>query len=632
MPLAAGYLKALIDTNPELRTECDVRILNFCGHEHVPEIVWTLCSERIPDVVCFSVLGWNYHAFGQAAAIFKQVRPDGWVIWGGNHVSHQAMRVFAEWSAVDVIVNGEGEFAFVELMTALAARQSPPAFAAIAGISYRLPDGSVRTTPERPRIEHLDVIPSPILTQSIELTNAAGDFAYDYALIETNRGCPYSCKFCYWGGAIGQKIRAFSIDRLREEVERLASLGAANIMLCDANFGMLGADEEFTEICIRARERYGYPRHIMTSWAKNKGKVFYRIVRRMKENGFHSAFNLALQSLDEPVLEAMGRRNMRINEWVSLAQWLRSEGLDVYAELIWGCPGETIEGFLSGYDRLARHVTRIAVYPHLIMPNTGYSAERARYGLVTWHSSEHDFELVLSHDTMSIADNRRMHRFLFWARVIAEHLYFRAIWLPLFELAELTQSQILLLLDGWIDRQVGDPLAEELRTARDRVVSSLEASSRHIEAGLQCLYARPEAPLLLTRWWREDVMPLVPMALAGFFEELFRFDLMTLPILSPSSAEGIVKTENARGEIVFRRDGIEFAYDVAEIADALSRNEQPNILPGAVCYDVTYRAGFCNDMRLYHNAHNLDFFGKVSKRATTPAMARSTWPVVAERQ
>src|SRR6202035_1184858 len=189
----------------------------------------------------------------------------------------------------------------------------------------------------------------------------------------------------------------------------------------------------------------------MTSWAKNKGKIFQRIVRRMKQTGFHSSFNLALQSLDEPVLDAMGRRNMRINDWEDLAGWLQAEGLDLYAELIWGCPGETIEGFLAGYDRLARHVTRIAVYPHLIMPNTGYSTERKQHGLVTWRPLDHDFELVLAHKTMSIADNQRMHRFLFWARTIAEHLYFRAIWKPLDAFAGLTQSQVLLSLDRWID-------------------------------------------------------------------------------------------------------------------------------------------------------------------------------------
>jgi hypothetical protein len=345
----------------------------------------------------------------------------------------------------------------------------------------------------------------------------------------------------------------------------------------------------------------------------------------MKQNGLHSSFNLALQSLDEPVLEAMGRKNMRINDWEELAGWLQAEGLDLYAELIWGCPGETVEGFLEGYDRLARHVTRIAVYPHLIMPNTHYSKDRERHGLVTWRPAEHDFELVLAHRTMSINDNRQMHRFLFWARVIPEHLYFRDIWQPLRELAGVTQSQVLLSIDRWIDAQDTDPLAVELRDIRDRAVRALEVSSRHVEDALQCLYGRSTAPEMLMRWWREYMIPNVSTPFVGFFDELLKFDLLTLPIYAAAnSSAGTLRQETVEGETVYFRQAMPFGYDVMNIIDTLRRGGQPRMVPQPVSYDITYRLGFCNDMRLYHNVHNLTFFGKASRRSVeraTPALA-----------
>jgi radical SAM superfamily enzyme YgiQ (UPF0313 family) len=610
MPLAAGYLKAMVETDPTLHGDCTVSIANFSGRESVAEIIQAVL-DHAPDLLCFSVLGWNYQTFGQVATTYKQLRPDGWVIWGGNHVAYQARRVFTEWPAVDAVVNGEGEFTFRELVCAALDRQPTSALDRIGGISYRAPDGTVTTTPDRPRIDDLDVIPSPFLTGAIDLTDAAGDFAYDYALLETNRGCPYACAFCYWGGAIGQKVRSFSIDRLRAEVELLARLKAPSIVLCDANFGMLHADEAFAEICISARERFGAPHSLVTSWAKNKGRLFYRIVRSMKQHGLHSAFNLALQSLDDTVLDAMGRKNMAINNWENLAQWLRSEDLDMYAELIWGCPGETVESFLEGYDRLARHVTRIAIYPHLIMPNTRYSDERERHGLITWRTGEHDFELVLAHRTMSIADNRRMHRFLFWARVIAEHLYFRVIWGPLAQLANVTQSRVLLLLDCWIDGQVEDALALELNRLRDRAVTSLEVSSVLVEEALQALYSSETAATLLTRWWREAVIPLVPSHLVAFFTELFRFDLLLLPIY-PASPDAARLDQTVRdGTTVYLRPAERFTYAVPKIIAVMRRGETPDIVPEPALYAVTYRTGFCNDMQLYHNTHNLEYFGQV---------------------
>ena len=90
----------------------------------------------------------------------------------------------------------------------------------IPGISFQR-DGRVVTTPERARIANLDDIPSPFLEGILPFRDKYGKAIYDVALLETNRGCPYSCAFCYWGGAIGQKVRAFSRERLREELESL---------------------------------------------------------------------------------------------------------------------------------------------------------------------------------------------------------------------------------------------------------------------------------------------------------------------------------------------------------------------------------------------------------------------------
>ena len=99
---------------------------------------------------------------------------------------------------------------------------------------------------------------------------------------------------------------------------------------------------------IRVKERYGYPLNIEASWAKNKGERFYRIVRKMKHAGLKSSFTLSLQSLAEKALGKMHRENMKLNEFEDLARWMRAEGLDTYAELIWGLPGETSDSFYRG--------------------------------------------------------------------------------------------------------------------------------------------------------------------------------------------------------------------------------------------------------------------------------------------
>jgi hypothetical protein len=276
MPLAAGYLKATASADPRLTGITDIQIKNFRGGMKLSALAQQLFGAAIPDVLAFSVLGWNYRTFGALAETFKQLNPSGWVIFGGTHVANQAERVFGAFPAVDVVVNGEGEFVFADLLAARIDNVSPRDLITIDGISFRQADSTVVTTPDRPRLEALDVIPSPILTGAIPLTDDDGVFRYDVAIMETNRGCPYKCSFCYWGGAVGQRVRAFSRERLRAELEVLAAHKVHTLVLCDANFGMLPIDLEFVEDLLAIRERTGYPKTLETSWAKNKSKVFYK--------------------------------------------------------------------------------------------------------------------------------------------------------------------------------------------------------------------------------------------------------------------------------------------------------------------------------------------------------------------
>jgi radical SAM superfamily enzyme YgiQ (UPF0313 family) len=588
MPLAAGYLKATALQSDVIRDEMDVRIFNFGGGDPVTVMAETMFAEGVPDVIAFSVLGWSYYPFGHIAETFKQVNPAGWVIFGGTHVANQASRVFRHFPDVDIVVNGEGEFVFREILLGYLADRRPEDLGDIAGISYRLPGGAVITTAEPERVLDLERIPSPFLTNAIPLTDAAGEFRYDVALMETNRGCPYKCAFCYWGGAVGQKVRAFSRDRLREELEIFAFHKVHTIVLCDANIGLLREDLEFVEDVIRLREKYGYPRAVEGSWAKNKSKVFYDIVRRMKQVGMRSSFTLALQTLEDEALDQMQRRNMKVNKWEDLVRWLGDEGLDCYAELIWGAPGETIESFFDGYDRLARHMTRIAVYPLLLLPNTDYSAHKDKYGFRTVRGENDDFEYVLAHNTMTIADNLWMKRFILWARSVAEHLVFRHMWGPLRQLAGMTQSTVIRSMVSWFET-ADHPAAARIVA----VAAKVERQPSAVPVFLRQLYGEPDVDEVFAAWWREAIAPQLPAAHADLLTEVFRYDCLTRPIFDPTGAAGVdLPVVQVDGEPHYRRSGVRLRYDVPAALAAIARGEPPAAGPGHTEVDIYYKVGF----------------------------------------
>lgn len=588
MPLASAYLRATALADPEIARGADIRIHNFRGGTTNAAMANAIFGGNPPDMLAFSVLGWNYRSFGALASTFKQLNPAGWVVFGGTHVSDQASRVFQMFPDVDVVVNGEGEITFRELLRCRVQNANPRSLSEVAGISFRTADGEVITNEPRPRIEDLEVIPSPFLTNAIELTDAEGKFRYDVALMETNRGCPHKCAFCYWGGAIGQKVRAFSIERLRAELEVFGKLKVHTVVACDANFGLLKQDIEFVEALIETRDRYGFPQALETSWAKNKSTTFYTIVKMLKDAGMRSSFTLALQTLTDDALSTMNRRNMRVNDWEDLVGWLGQEGLDCYAELIWGAPGDTIASFMDGYDRLSKKVSRIAIYPLLLLPNTDYMERKEELGIKSVRGDHDDFEYVLAHNTMTFADNQVMQRFVFWARVIAENAVLRHSWAPLRHFAGLSQSKVLQNLDAWI-ATTNDPAAAPLRAW---LASAVGGTGSYGEA-IQYFYTEPAAKELLHRWWRESIRPLIPDDHGRLLDEVFRYDIMTQPVYCPDGDFGAQKLEarTVHGKPRYVRSGVRLAYDVPAITAALRAERDVDAAESERVVDLYYLAG-----------------------------------------
>ena len=110
-----------------------------------------------------------------------------------------------------------------------------------------------------------------------------------------------------------------------------------------------------------------------------------------------------------------------------------------------------------------------------------------------------DFEYVVANKTISFEDNRRMHRFIFWARVVADNQIFRYIWGPLRLLEGIGQVEVLQSLDHWFDAQP-DPVSRGLIACRSEMVDNLDAS--RVTPGIHYFYLEAGLPEKLLAWWR----------------------------------------------------------------------------------------------------------------------------------
>jgi hypothetical protein len=276
---------------------------------------------------------------------------------------------------------------------------------------------------------------------------------------------------------------------------------------------------------------------------------------------------------------------------------------------------------MRGYDQLARRVSRIAVYPMLLLPNTDYMEKKDEYGIISVRGDNDDFEYVLAHHTMTFAENQQMQRFLFWARVVAENAVLRHIWVALRNLAGITQSQLLLNLDSWMT-QTDDPAAAFLRTAQAQAAGGTHGFG----AAITYLYANASAKPLLMRWWAEAVRPLIDPAAAPVLDEIFRYDLITQPICEtePAPAADSLPTVQVRGETYYLRTGVQFGYDVPNIIDALHKGGAPNLAPTPIALDLYYRSGAANAVTSTNHEIVVHYMGMTRDQVLTAASGQVT--------
>ena len=165
------------------------------------------------------------------------------------------------------------------------------------------------------------------------------------ATIETYRGCPYRCTFCDWGSNIASRIRAFDLQRVYDEIEWLAKREVSILWIADSNFGMTDRDLEITRKVCEVRQRLGFPKAMVLTFAKNIKSRVVDIVQMMVDADLIGTGIVSLQTIDPETLKTVRRTNIKTSEYEKLRNTFAARNLPLNVELIMALPGSTIEAF-----------------------------------------------------------------------------------------------------------------------------------------------------------------------------------------------------------------------------------------------------------------------------------------------
>ncbi|MCA8941906.1 MAG: radical SAM protein [Planctomycetes bacterium] len=425
LPLVSGILRAHAERDETVREHFAFEPFRF----HIDEVDRIVDSYVDPAVATFSVSMWNAKLSLAVAERVKQRYPDCLVVFGGASVPHVPHEFLREHPAIDVAVRGEGEDAFVEILRRVGGQTRPAAVDLddIPNTTWRTLDGETRSCKrDWPMERDLDVYPSPYLAGMYDDVFARHPELRFQAIVETNRGCPFKCTFCYWGkGGLSRKFRFHSIERVRAEIDWMADHEIRYVFNADSNFGMHRRDREIAEYLVESKQRTGFPEKFRTCYGKNTDEKIFAIGKLFHEHELEKGVTISYQSVDEGVQSNIKRDNIKLSCARELQRRFNDSGVPVYTELILGLPGESYESFVTGIDRVLSSglENQLFIYICQIFPNTDLDAPdyRAKFGIQTrtidlleihgrvradgWIQEEE--EIVVGTDAMPVEDWRR---------------------------------------------------------------------------------------------------------------------------------------------------------------------------------------------------------------------------------
>jgi len=348
------------------------------------------------DIVFFSVYIWNFQISLELAKCIKEKTKGTIIVFGGPQVPEfaEGMRMFLERNPfIDIACYGEGEIPFTAILENLNERfwNGVPAIGfrnKDKNFIYNSPAGQIDNFEESPSV-YLEGIFDKLIKENPEQKWAA--------LIETNRGCPFSCSYCYWGKKTRNRVHEYKIEKVFAELDWFSANKIEFVFACDANFGILKRDVEIVKKVAENKRKTGFPKAFSIQNTKNSTEKIFVLQKTLNDSGLQKGVNLALQTLNENTLKCINRSNISMQTYKDLQNIFSRNKILTFSDMILALPGETYDTFTNGVSEViesGQH-NRIQFINLVVLENTEMARTeyQNKYGIRTTKSK------MMSHHT-----------------------------------------------------------------------------------------------------------------------------------------------------------------------------------------------------------------------------------------
>ncbi len=312
----------------------------------------------------------------QTITLCRKLAPKALIVAGGSHFTLMAEPILKEVNELDLIVLGEGEIAFTQLLKEWSGGKD---LKKVQGIAYR-ENGTVIQNPRPSIIPHLDALPLPAyhlldLEQEAYYWHGMGRRAFG---LSTSRGCGDQCTYCsetqfwqgVWRGRSGKKV-----------VEEMAYLyhrhGKSLFVFNENTFNWSRRRmEEFLEELGRSGLRIHF-------WFQSRIKDILRdedLIPEMRRLGLYEVM-LGIESIHPEVLDRYEKKQSREMAQKAI-DILRRNKIMVMANIMFGDWNDSEETLQEVFQFVKKQSDFLVLTMTTPLPGTRYFEEADRLGRI----------------------------------------------------------------------------------------------------------------------------------------------------------------------------------------------------------------------------------------------------------
>jgi radical SAM superfamily enzyme YgiQ (UPF0313 family) len=373
-------LRYLLANMGELKSA--TRLIEFVLGAKTEAVVEKLLAEN-PRIVGFGVYIWNVEETTRIIAVLKTLRPELVVVVGGPEVSFETgeQRICA---LADYVVTGWGDVTFPKLCRQILGGPRP---------LMKVHAG------EQPPLAELQL---PYAEYSDR------DIAQRHLYVEASRGCPFKCEFCL--SALDKTAWPFDLDAFLAELAALHERGARRFKFVDRTFNLnvrtsLRILEFFLQRIEASPQNPCFAHFEMVP--DHLPEALKEMIARFPAGTLQ--FEIGIQTFNAEVQQRISRKQDNERAEANL-RWLAGESrAHLHVDLIAGLPGESLESFAAGFDRLH------ALGPHEIQFGI---LKRLRGTPIIRHTRQYGLRFnpdppynILANDQLDFSTMQRLTRF-----------------------------------------------------------------------------------------------------------------------------------------------------------------------------------------------------------------------------